>query len=245
MLTRQAVADATRSRVCSLRKENTEFAHLLEKIGRLGSCAIVGGAARDWAMGLPPRDIDIVVDADEKAIETATRPFVRGRTGLGGVRLEVEGLACDLWALSATWAFGRAADMTADLHILPRTAFLNIDAVAVDLKDWQVYEHRFLEAWDSRVLDVNFAPNPRPALCIARALGLALKYDLRISPTLAQYVISQLHHVVDWSSVLDAYKARYAHHLDPHALHRVVRPLDAPCMRGLHDLLVQVGAFRT
>src|SRR5579871_4284482 len=43
-------------------QENSDVAKLFKRLSDCGPAAVFGGAVRDWVVGKPPRDIDIVLD---------------------------------------------------------------------------------------------------------------------------------------------------------------------------------------
>lgn len=216
---RDQVKLATERAIEALLATNPPFGDLLDRLGSLGRVALVGGAPRDWALGSTPRDIDIVVDAAPSRIADAVVPYSNGTTGLGGQRLRIGGLACDVWALCDTWALSRSVDRLAiGLEGLPKTAFLNVDAVAVEVGTWRVHEHGFFDAWRRKELHINFAPNPRPVVCIAHAISMATRLGFRLSEGLAAYAVEQLEASVTWKAVFDVYASRYASSLNARLL---------------------------
>src|SRR5262249_14739947 len=81
---------------------------------------------------------------------------------------------------------------------LPRTTFLDIEAVAVELSPRErgrprgIAEHGFLEAMRTRTIDINLEPNPFPELCVVRTLALARNLRLSLSSRLVQSLARQL-----------------------------------------------------
>jgi hypothetical protein len=162
--------------------------------------ALFGGTLRDlmlYGVSRPPRDVDIVVDgptADELA--RAFADLGSRRTRFGGLHLQFEGWTFDVWPLSETWAF-RHLDQPAserDFASLPKTTFLNLEAVAVELapsraKMRRVYTNGFFEALANRRLEINFEDNPFPALCVVRTLTTAAGLQFSMGPRLSRYLV--------------------------------------------------------
>jgi hypothetical protein len=142
--------------------------------------------------------VDIVVggtSTDELASVLA--PFVDRRTRFGGLQLAVEGTAIDIWPLQDTWAFGRSGMPPASFAALPRTTFLNAEAVVLELCDdlgrtGQLHAFGFWESVLSHTLEINFEENPSPALCIVRSLCLADRLGYDIGPRLGRYITTHL-----------------------------------------------------
>jgi hypothetical protein len=161
---------------------------------------VFGGVLRDLvAFGVPelPRDIDIVIDGvsiEQLAEELSS--FPHQRTRFGGIRLISSRWLIDLWPLSQTWAFREYGLPCGGFADLPKTTFLNVEAVAARLpsevgRPRKIYESGFFQAISTRVLDINLEPNPYPALCVIRSLICAAKLDFCMSRTLADYIVTQ------------------------------------------------------
>jgi hypothetical protein len=161
---------------------------------------LFGGTLRDlmiYGLSKLPRDVDIVVagpTTDELA--DSFRDFTSRRTRFGGLHLEFGGWMFDVWPLSETWALRHSAagGPQDDFAALPKTTFLNVEAVAVDLaalhgKSRRIFAHGFFEALADRTLEINFEDNPFPALCVVRSLITAARLRFSIGPKLSKYLI--------------------------------------------------------
>jgi len=162
---------------------------------------VFGGVPRD-VLGVKgkksPRDWDVVVSQLTPQLLDYLGPHIRRRTRFGGFELSVGGQDFDLWALDDTWAFrenhvsgGRFAD-------LPKTTFLNVQAIAVELRRCpkpgrkrRIYENGFFNAFATGILDINLEDNPFPHLCVLAGIHNANKLGFSISPRLTKYI---LHH---------------------------------------------------
>jgi len=158
------------------------LARALRKIRRLGNGAVLfGGALRDLMLHGPghiPRDVDIVVAELTPDLLAYLRPYIRRRTRFGGIEACIGGWDLDLWALSDTWAFRQGLAPCGGFRDLPKTTFLNVQAVVAEIppagrQSAGLVEHGFFRAIRQRVLDINLESNPFPARCALAALTTA------------------------------------------------------------------------
>lgn len=156
---------------------------------------IFGGSARDLGyLGYPPRDIDIVVEPDcLTALRSEFENFFLRETRFGGFRFLVEGWFLDIWSLDETWAFRAGIVSPPSFGTLPRTTFLNVEAIAVDLipqanGERSLFTYGFFQALDSQLVEINLEKNPFPDLCVVRSLLTAARLDFAIGPRLKNYI---------------------------------------------------------
>ena len=157
--------------------------------------ALFGGVLRDLVVfenKQAPRDFDIVVDVDAKALFDLFHDKVRRRTRFGGLHVLYEGWPLDIWPLDQTWAFQHMA-IAPTFENLPKTTFLNVEAIAVDLSNADhsrraVYEDGFFSAIANRTVEINLRENPYPSLCVVRSLITACKLNFVISKDLINYI---------------------------------------------------------
>jgi hypothetical protein len=181
------------------------------KLARAGWVAyLVGGTLRDLLVEpeghrrVHPRDIDIIVDGvtREELQEVLQEPLVLERfTRFGGLHLSRplssgSRVLFDIWTLSDTWGF-HSQKIAPRIENFPGTTFLNIDSCATQLmqphgKQRTFFEKGFFEGIGNRMLDVNYAPNPYPYVCVARALVLAAQLDFTISRPLAEFILQHM-----------------------------------------------------
>jgi hypothetical protein len=193
----EGVAMAARSAV------NRVLDRVLERKWR---AYIVGGTLRDVMLAPAsalPRDIDIVVcGASREDLEAVFFDLMSRRTHFGGLHLVTPfrygGLRqsrgqviFDVWRLEDTWGL-RNAGLPITIENFVRTPFLNIDSVAVELVPRnarrRVTENGFFESLASRTLEINYAPNPFPHVCVVRSLIMAAKLNFSLGPSLARYI---------------------------------------------------------
>jgi hypothetical protein len=167
-----------------------------------GRACVFGGALRDLMIhheGASPRDIDVVVESREIVDKFREYPFKKtsvSSTGMGGVRLTHRaGHVCDVWLLATTFAFTCSSELRVEYSELPKTTFLNTEAVAVVLgaSDGEpvVYEHGFFDALRTRTVEINFEENPNELGCLTRALVTAHRCKFDIGPKLVRYIVEK------------------------------------------------------
>lgn len=165
---------------------------------------IFGGLLRDLMIGRlksQPRDIDIVIgQTSADCVATTFSRYLKRRTRFGGLHLNNEGWLFDVWPLEETWAFRSGLGLTADFSELPKTTFLNVEAVAIELssrpgKTRCVYSSGFFEGIANREVDINLEENPFPALCVVRSLITAARLQFSISSRLAKYIESAMQEI--------------------------------------------------
>jgi hypothetical protein len=188
-----------------------KLSRLLKRSGSVGSAMSVlkaweergwgpilfGGVIRDLVVlggRHYPRDVDVVLRSGttEDLIEEF-QPHEYNLNRFGGLHLNVNRWSFDVWPLEKTWAFSNDNSMAPTPANLPKTTFLNVEAVAVTLNGpsriGQIYSNGFFQALEDRVVGINYRDNPFPALCAVRALATAYKLYFRISSELARYFI--------------------------------------------------------
>jgi len=145
-----------------------------------------------------PRDLDLVFDDEHfEWFKFAFESFIQRRNRYGGLRLRIADMAVDAWPLSATWAFRNGLCSNPSFETLPRTTFLNIDGLVVELspqkgKSRRVFEAGFFSAWRRKTLDINLRYNPHPSVCVARTLCISRRFGFRVSHNLARYLLEML-----------------------------------------------------
>lgn len=179
---------------------------LATALGRLPGPArplyLFGGLLRDlliFGVDTSPRDVDLVIGGNTTTdeLEAALAPYLDRRTRFGGLQLVVEGVAVDIWPLQETWAFQHLGVPSPTFADLPRTTFLDVEAVVLELFVEQgtvgkLHAFGFFEAILTGTLDINLEDNPSPGLCVVRSLGLADRLGFAIGPRLTEYLSHRL-----------------------------------------------------
>ena len=169
---------------------------------------LVGGTLRDLLVGdeadhgLQPRDVDIIVEgatSDQLRDVLLESLSLERLTRFGGLHLSQSlssgfRVQFDIWTLADTWGF-RSQNIAPRIEDFPGTTFLNIDSCAFELMEPQgreraFFEKGFFESIARRTLDLNYAPNPYPHVCAARALLLAAELDFHIAKPLAEFILN-------------------------------------------------------
>lgn len=157
--------------------------------------ALFGGTLRDlmvWGESSLPRDIDLVIgDSDTSSLTTI---LGQGKANsFGGRRVKLDRTEIDYWPLPQTWAF-RALDLgRGEFEDLARTTFLNVEAIAIQLKDlprWRPgpWESIFFQGFLDRIIEINLEDNPNPLGCMTRSIVTASRLGFAIGPRLASYI---------------------------------------------------------
>jgi len=199
---------------------------------------LFGGVVRDLVvLGRRhfPRDVDVVLAnvRIEELIEDLV-PHEYRLNRFGGLHAIVNRWSFDVWPLERTWAFTHDPNLMSSAENLPKTTFLNIEAVAVTFSTSErigkIYSHGFFEGIERKCIAINYRDNPYPALSAIRAVMTAVKLRYRISADLADYfvqvvnyagaselVTAQEHHyqkVVFRKADVEALKDHFARELD-------------------------------
>jgi hypothetical protein len=157
---------------------------------------LVGGVLRDLVLTggtKAPRDVDVVVCdvlLNELISELQDLSPAR-RTSLGGLRLSHHDVTFDIWPLKQTYAVRRKSSPT--IRDVAEHAFLNVEAIAVELHPAERMERRIVESgftWAvlNRTLEVNHESNPFPEVCAVKSLRTAINLNLFIGRSLLEYV---------------------------------------------------------
>lgn len=180
---------------------------------------LFGGAARDILLSnnynpIIPRDLDIVLSyADLNKVADSFVDSDKRWNCYGGVSIQIKDWSLDLWRLPETWAFKEKFVGVKGFVDLPRTTFLDINAVAVQLfkrkgQKREIYSKGFFEAILKKTIEINLEDNPNPAICIVRSLRIATKFNFAIGTKLAKY-IEHYANRIELEEILRLYQNRY------------------------------------
>jgi len=161
---------------------------------------VFGGTLRDLLALAPstvPRDLDLVVaGTTRQSLESVfERELVRVNR-FGGLHLVTHKLPVDMWTLDSTWAFRERLVHGSDFSDLPRTTFLNVEAIAAEFhtrpgRARTLYTRGFFRGIQERQVEINLEDNPYPALCIVRSLLTAQRLRFSLGPRLVRFI---MHH---------------------------------------------------
>lgn len=192
---------------------------------------VFGGFPRDLMVDghdATPRDLDIVLARDcISEVKDELAEYVDRVTRFGGLHLSIGGWDVDVWSLEQTWAFRNDEEFEMSFEDLPKTTFLDVDAVAVSLNERRnrVREHGFFDALRTKTVGVNYRPNPYPALCVVRAFDIARRLDFALDVELVSYILETTEKLSP-EDLLEAQKSHYGEiRLQPSELDRMLRTL--------------------
>ncbi|MGD8786941.1 MAG: hypothetical protein PVJ60_05915 [Phycisphaerales bacterium] len=177
---------------------------------------LCGGAVRNMLLcnNSIPRDLDIIFGyVSKKQLGALFPSYVKGKTNLGGLKLQVKDWSIDMWPIQETWAFKEGKVTGKGFSDYPKITFLNVDAIAIQLfskrrQKREIYSKGFFEAITEKTIELNFEENPAPAECIVRALRIANQFKFVIGPRLARYMISYANKT-EIEELADIYQRRY------------------------------------
>jgi hypothetical protein len=158
---------------------------------------LFGGLIRDlmvFGIRRYPRDVDVVLSnatTDQLLNEDSFQDFKLNR--FGGVHVNINRWSFDVWPLDKTWRFTVDDSLIATPANLPRTTFLDVEAIAVTLNGphriGRIYSVGFFQAIKKQCIDINYEENPFPSLCAVRSIIIAWKLNYRLSRKLACYFV--------------------------------------------------------
>lgn len=161
---------------------------------------IFGGTIRSLLLGSGksrrPRDIDIVLHSVsiDKIKSLFSESIIR-QTRFGGVKIQRDNLEFDIWPIDKTWAYVKDQSNTRTYENLPKTTFLNIEAIAIDIwpqegRKRSIYTDNdsFFNAILSETIEINREENPFPTLCVVRSLIMGAKLRFKLGPKLSKYI---------------------------------------------------------
>jgi len=192
-----------------------------------------GGMLRNFSLYsqfIAPRDIDIVVASGlEGLADRFSKNLVR-RNSFGGLKLEFGKHQIDIWQLDRTWGFTQGLISPARIEHLPKTTFLNVDALAIEIhpvkgSGRKIYEYGFFDSLLSKTIEINLHENPYPELCVVRAVMIALSTGFALGPKLVDYIV------------------RYLHDLEPELFEIVQRKHYGRVKKSAEELLVMRAAL--
>jgi hypothetical protein len=175
-----------------------------------------------------PRDLDIVLAQNSIAeVDVELTEQVERATRFGGLHLSMHEWDVDVWSLEQTWAFRNDDQFDVTFEDLPKTTFLDVDAVAVSITEGapHVYECGFFDAVRARTVGLNYRPNPYPALCAVRALDIARRLDFSLDTELVSYILKTVRKH-STPALVEAQESHFGEiRLPPSTLNRMIRTL--------------------
>lgn len=162
----------------------------------LPETVVFGGMIRDFSLGLARdfnSDIDLVSMADGASILSVIRQYNPETNKFGGFRFAVGHQLFDIWSFQDTWAFREGLVEAESIESLCATTFFNMDAAYQPLKSKKIISSvNYLDSMINRTLDINLESNPAPEKVAARAIHMAIKKDVKISPRLQLFILQNV-----------------------------------------------------
>lgn len=187
-LSTQNLAKITKEYLNEIGSPHQVFDSFLAELRKLGPSALVGGAIRDWALGNPPRDLDLTVDCKPEDLKNFVEQFDYEENHFGGFKINLAGLKVDLWPLSKTWVFTHEVTWPITFENLLKTTFFNIDSIIYLIDSGTILEGGFLKAFEKKELDILYEANPMPSLCILKTILHQRKYGFSLSDSLKNFL---------------------------------------------------------
>ena len=188
-----------RQRVSRFLNQSAPAQQVVERIReREWSACFFGPFVRELLIAGPSpvrlRTIEVVVDCSTAELRDAFGPLIADSPKSSRLQLNVGGALFEVWPLEQTWAYRQRLLECTGFTSLPRTAFLNVEAVAVGLnpppkQPREVYEAGFYEAMETQILEINLEENPAPGKCVVRSLITAARLGYRIGSRLGAYIV--------------------------------------------------------
>lgn len=172
---------------------------LFSDLNQISEVYLIGGVLREYRDNKQInnlRDIDIIVNViDEEEWNRILNRYKPVRNRFGGYKLICGELVVDLWRIEESWAYREHVIRCPRNELvinLPRTVFLNIDAIIYDLKNDVWYDDLYEQAMNSKCLDIVLEKNPQIPLNIVRTFVLKEKYEMILSEKLKSVIKKEI-----------------------------------------------------
>ncbi len=187
---------------------NPKFKFLMYDIFVYGSAYIVGGYLRDFLKSKRSRDIDIIVDLNNKKlveiIQNAKVQFSVNRHN--GIKLHFTHIDVDMWSIENNWAFKNELvklNENDKLKSIAKGCFYNYDSLVVNLHslNMNIQYYRSFVA-DKKLEILQKSPiyknlNPTTEANILRAFYLKKIYGINFSSNTKIYLINKIGEIID------------------------------------------------
>jgi len=213
----------------------------------------VGGFLRDLWLGLEPRDIDVMFHENcTKLIERTFACYSPQKNRFGGMKLNIQGVPMDMWAVERTLYFQAwqsptdpvPEDRTPLIPCLPnfpKTTFFTVESAVFEVfreQDSLVegavrlgWEHGFFDACERKVLDIQvLAMRDRggnvlcPEFQVVRTYGLQKRLGWILGDNLKRFLQEQLPKTSP-CQLAEIYCAHYGFHIDGKKLYAELEEL--------------------
>jgi len=156
--------------------------------------AIIGGLVRDFAREGRSgfiSDVDLVIDDSKEAVAQLAQRLKATPNRFGGYGYKSGLWKIDFWALETTWA--RQYLKIDNLDDILSCTFFDWDAVAYNL--WErklICSDDYLERLNSKILDINFRPNPSPMGNLVRTVRRLMLWQAEPGQKLTKFIEEHL-----------------------------------------------------
>lgn len=165
--------------------KNKKLTFFIDDLERYGDVIFFGGALRDFVShnSQTPRDLDIVFDAtSNKSLEQLVRKYELPikKNKYDGFKIEFETISMDIWDLNTTWAFKNNIKTSSQKSLID-TVYLNIDGIAYNYSNENLYSTHFDDAIEKKEIDIVLEENPNVELNLLRAMVINKEYQFNFS----------------------------------------------------------------
>lgn len=173
----------------------------LDRWAKNSEVLIFSGVIRDFFLGRDAsfRDLDVVLtDIDE-------RLFIDGahcnRNQFGGTKLTIGDKTIDVWQLRDTWGI-KHKGMIPFPFVLMETSFYNFSSIVYNYNEERFYYGKeFVEFLAYKSLDIVYAENPIPELCVVNSLWYSQSFGLKLSKRLKEWLKDHYDETIDYGPV--------------------------------------------
>lgn len=178
--------------VRSLMVSEPQLDYLLQSLHEIGRVLLIGGAIRDIPLGRVPRDLDLIVESSNAALDEIMTGLPCRRNRFGGYKITVGNWEVDIWTVLDSWAV-KSNFVPATVDMITSGVFFDLDALTMDLFGDYYDVDLYNKAIESGVLDIVLDDtacrmNPTRPLNVLKALVLMSDWDLRLSDRLCRYI---------------------------------------------------------
>lgn len=186
---------------------------------RIGDVYIMGGLLREYKDNnrieeLRDADFTVYIKKQEKWDQLLAE--IPNRVNrFGGHKFKCSGFIIDVWDVKETWALKNKIIEVEENEIfeyLPRSVFLNVDALVYDLSNDKWNDEIYRQAMLERKIDVVLENNPFIELNLLRAMILKRKYKMQYSEKLASLICEHYCSKQDFArELLETQSKRYGY----------------------------------
>ena len=168
------------------------FRIFFEEIKYVGTPYLIGGAIRDICNNYEPRDIDIIIDCRKDKLQEIAAKYNHRFNRFGGIKLAFQRLKIDIWTMNDNWAFKENVYFKSEENI-EKGSFYNFDSIVINLCTNRIYADIYNECVERNCLDIIINQeiemlNPNPEINVLRAYYIEIKYGVKPSTRLKNYI---------------------------------------------------------